>query len=287
MNQRIDTFTNAGFEFLVRDTGPLDGVPVVLLHGFPQRGSSWDQVAEILHQQGFRTFAPDQRGYSPGARPKGRKPYRVPELVSDIAALIDRIGEPVHLVGHDWGSIVAWSTAAEHPESIRSLTAVSVAHPGAFLKSMVSSSQALHSWYMVLFNITGAVELITRRAPKQFAQALRRAGMTPEMVRTFQREIVEDGALRGGLSWYRALPITDPRLGAGKVSVPTTMVWSTGDVALVRKGAELTRHFVSGDYRLEILHGVSHWIPDEAPDLLAEAILDRMGPATPEQTDGA
>lgn len=282
MNARIDTFTHAGLEFLVRDTGPIDGVPVVLLHGFPQRGSSWDAVAEHLHAAGYRTFAPDQRGYSPGARPKGRKPYRVPELVADIAALIERIGEPVHLVGHDWGAIVAWSTAAEHPESIRTLTAVSVAHPGAFLKSMVSSTQLLHSWYMALFNITGAMELISRRAPGQLAVALRRSGMSAEMVRTFQREIVEDGALPGGLAWYRALPLTDLRASAGKVTVPTTMVWSTGDVALVRKGAELTERYVSGDYRLEILHGVSHWIPDEAPDLLAEAILDRIAEPEPE-----
>ncbi len=281
MSGRITTFDHAGFTFLVRDTGPEDGTPVVLLHGFPQRSSSWTQVAERLHTQGFRTYAPDQRGYSPGARPKGRKPYRVPELVGDVVALIDRIGAPVHLVGHDWGSVVAWSLAAERPDLVRSLTAVSVPHPGAFVKSMTTSTQALHSWYMVLFNITGAVELVARRAPKALENALRRSGMSREMVDSFRTEMVADGALRGALGWYRALPITDLRAGASRVTVPTTLVWSTGDVALVRKGAELTADFVTGDYHLEVLDGVSHWIPDEAPDALATAIAARAATAAP------
>ncbi len=279
MSDRITTFDNAGFTFLVRDTGPVDGTPVVLLHGFPQRGASWDKVAQRLHAQGFRTYAPDQRGYSPQARPKGRKPYRVTELVTDIVALIEKIGGPVHVVGHDWGSIVAWALTAERPELVRTLTAVSVPHPGAFVKAMTSSTQALHSWYMVLFNLTGVIELIARRAPKALEQGLRRAGMTREMIETFRTEMVADGALPGALGWYRALPLTNLREGAAKITVPTTLVWSTGDIALVRKGAELTAGFVEADYRLEILEGVSHWIPDEAPEALAAAIVARAATA--------
>ena len=275
--ERIDTFTRDGLTFDVRDTGPIDGDPVVLLHGFPQRATSWDAVAEHLHGRGLRTLAPDQRGYSRGARPKGRRPYRVPELVADIGALVDRIGRPVHLVGHDWGAVVAWSMAAEHPGSVRTLTAVSVPHPGAFMAAMVRSSQALKSWYMLLFNLPGAVETVARRKPELLEGALRRTGMTREMVATFREEMVADGALPGGLAWYRALPLTDPRLGGTKVSVPTTMVWSTGDVALGRKGAELTERYVTGPYRLDVVEGASHWLPDEEPERLARAILDRVG----------
>ena len=88
------------------DEGPLDGVPVVLLHGFPERASTWRDVAPLLHARGFRTLAPDQRGYSPGARPPRRRDYRVALLAGDVVALIERIGRPVHLVGHDWGAVV-------------------------------------------------------------------------------------------------------------------------------------------------------------------------------------
>ncbi|WP_110206656.1 alpha/beta fold hydrolase [Nocardioides daejeonensis] len=279
MTDRIDSFTRAGLTFGVIDAGPVDGAPVVLLHGFPQRATSWSKVSEHLHAAGMRTYAPDQRGYSPGARPRGRRPYRVEELRDDIVALVERIGSPVHLVGHDWGSVVAWAVAAERPDLVSSLTAVSVPHPGAFLASMVRSTQALKSWYMLLFNVPKVVETAAVRRPALMEGALRRAGMTREMVATFREEIVADGALRGGLGWYRALPLSDLRTGSRKVKVPTTLVWSTGDIALGRKGAELTERYVTGPYRLEVLEGVSHWIPDEEPARLAQAIIARAGGA--------
>lgn len=274
--QRIESYRRDGLTFDVRDSGPVDGDPVVLLHGFPQRGNSWDAVATHLHAEGLRTLAPDQRGYSRGARPRGRRAYRVPELVADVVALIDEIGRPVHVVGHDWGAVVAWSLAAERPELVRTLTAVSVPHPGAFMAAMVRSTQALKSWYMLLFNLPGVVEFGARRKPELMEGALRRAGMTRAMVEKFREEIVADGALSGGLAWYRALPLTDPRSASSKVVVPTTMVWSSGDVALGRKGAELSADYVTGPYRLEVIEGASHWLPDEEPERLAQAVLDRI-----------
>src|SRR5271154_371868 len=102
--------------FDVRDAGPTDGPVVVLLHGFPQHNDSWNAVIDRLTAQGYRCLAPNQRGYSPGARPARRRDYRIPELVTDVGALIDASGaRRVHLVGHDWGAAVAWATAAECP----------------------------------------------------------------------------------------------------------------------------------------------------------------------------
>lgn len=145
---RLSTFERQGLTFEVRDTGPQDGTPVVLLHGFPQTSASWTSVAELLNGQGFRTLAPDQRGYSPGAALSRRRDYRLSELVDDAAALIETAGAgPVHLVGHDWGAAVAWGLAAERADLVRTLTAVSVSHPLAFVYSMFSSGQALKSWY--------------------------------------------------------------------------------------------------------------------------------------------
>ena len=100
-----------------------------------------------------RVLAPDQRGYSPGARPRGRRAYAVAELVDDIVALLDTSGlEKVHLVGHDWGALVAWSVASAHPDRLHSVTAVSVPHPGAFFAAM-PHGQILKSWYMGVFQI--------------------------------------------------------------------------------------------------------------------------------------
>ncbi len=117
-SERIFQFSNGRYTFDVIDSGPLDGTPVVLLHGFPQRAAAWKSVAEHLHERGLRTYAPDQRGYSPGARPRTRWGYRGSQLKADILKLIADIGGPVHLVGHDWGSAVGWAVAGHAPEKL-------------------------------------------------------------------------------------------------------------------------------------------------------------------------
>ncbi len=274
--ERLTEFRNGDLVFDVIDTGPIDGMPVVLLHGFPQRASSWDAVSAQLHERGARTFAPDQRGYSPRARPRSRLAYRAPDLVSDVHALVSAIGGvPVDLVGHDWGAAGAWGFAAQHPDSIRTLTAVSVPHPRAFLASLVRSAQLLRSYYMALFQMPALPEWILSHGLGEWL--LRKNGMTPEMIKTYRTEIVDYGALHAALAWYRALPVTRPGAMPSRVSAPTTLVWSEGDTAITRKAAELTRRYVDGDYTLEVMEGVSHWILDEKPAELAEIIARRAG----------
>src|SRR6201993_92081 len=164
--------------FDVRDAGPPDGPVVVLLHGFPQHNDSWNAVIDRLTVQGYRCLAPNQRGYSPGARPSRRRDYRIPELVADLGALIDASGaRRVHLVGHDWGAAVAWAAAAEMPERLATVSPVSVPHPAAFLKSFVTSRQGLASWYMYLFPLPRIPEwLLMRRNGAIASDSLRRGG---------------------------------------------------------------------------------------------------------------
>jgi len=273
---RLTQFRNGPYTFDVIDSGPLDGTPVVLLHGFPQRASSWDAVSAHLHERGLRTYAPDQRGYSPGARPRSRFAYGAAALTSDVLALIDAIGKgPVHVAAHDWGAAVAWYAAANHPDRLASLTAVSVPHPAAFLRSMLSSSQALKSYYMALFQIPYLPErVLSTRVGDRF---LRASGATPAMIDEFHTGIVDYGALRGGLGYYRSMFRVSPKQMGKKVSVPTTYIWSDDDVALGRKGAEMNERWVTGPYEFEVVEGASHWLPDERPAELAASIIKRVG----------
>ena len=126
---RLLRYRHDGLTFDVTDQGPLDGDPVVLLHGWPERASSWRKVTPILHEHGLRTYAPDQRGYSKGARPPHRGDYAIQKLVDDVVALIETIGRPVHLVGHDWGASAAYSAVGLEPERIRLLVTVGIPHP--------------------------------------------------------------------------------------------------------------------------------------------------------------
>jgi len=182
-------------------------------------------------------------------------------------------------VGHDWGAAVAWALAAQRPDVVRTLTTVSVPHPQAFLRSMLRGRQLLRSWYFLPFNVPGLVEAIATRAPDRFATILQGTGMTPAMTEDVRTGIVEYGALTGALSWYRGLPVSRPP-GIGRVRVPTTHVWSTDDAALDRTGAEMTAAWVEAPYQLEVLEGVSHWIPEQAPEELARIIAARARSVT-------
>jgi pimeloyl-ACP methyl ester carboxylesterase len=272
VSERLTTFTRDGLAFDVRDTGPLDGTPVVLLHGFPQDSRCWDQVAPLLHEQGYRTLAPDQRGYSPGARPRHRAAYRTTELVADIVALVETsdLG-PVHLVGHDWGAVVAWSLAARHPDLLRSLTALSVPHPAAFVRSMLTSPQALKSWYTLAFQLPWLPEL-ELRSP-HFAKALRGTGQSRVAAARDAELMRQPGAAHAALGWYRAMVLPPSLTTAPKVRVPTLYVWSDGDTAVGPWGGGRNPQYLDAPYTRVVLEGVSHWIPDEAPDRLADLLL--------------
>jgi pimeloyl-ACP methyl ester carboxylesterase len=271
---RLVRYRRDGLTFDVKDAGPIDGEPVVLLHGFPERNTSWREVAPLLHAQGMRTYAPDQRGYSPGARPSRRRDYRLQHLVDDVSTLVDTIGRPVHLVGHDLGALVGWPFVTQRPDVVRSYTAVSVPHPAAMLRALATSRQVLKSWYVAAFQVPFLPEKVA--AVGGFEPALRRAGMTQEEIERFRREMVEDDALSHALMWYRALPLPDRHHLAGPVRVPTTFVWSDGDDAVTEVGGRHTPRHVDAPYRYVELKGVTHWIPTQAPEQLADAILDRI-----------
>ncbi len=270
----MDTFRREGMEFDVRDAGPADGEPVVLLHGFPQDRSAFDRMAPVLHGAGLRTLAPDQRGYSPGARPVGRADYRLREAVQDVLALLDAAGlESAHVVGHDWGGLVGWALGAWYPERVRTLTALSVPHPAAMTKSLVSSDQGLRSSYVALFQLPVVPErLLLARDGAALRTMLRRGGLPDDAVDRYVRHMREPGALTAALNWYRALPY-GARDAVGRVSVPTLHVWSTGDPFLGRAATEATHQYVTGPYRLEVLEGVTHWIPELAAERTAELVV--------------
>ncbi|GAB3199532.1 alpha/beta hydrolase [Geodermatophilus arenarius] len=261
--------------FDVRADGPGDGRPVVLLHGFPETSASWAAVTPRLAEAGLRTYAVDQLGYSPGARPLDVDSYALPNLVQVTADLMTAMDVPVaDVVGHDWGANVAWALAGWHPDRVRSLTAVSVPHPTAFTAAYRSDpEQKERSSYIRLFWQEGKAEEVlladgARRLRRMYGDAV-----APEAVDEYVAVLSAPGALTAALNWYRAMSSSTP---VDDVTVPTTFVWSDADIAIGRIAAEGCGSFVAGDYRFVELPGVSHWIPEQAPDQLAAAILDRI-----------
>lgn len=267
----METFANDGFTFDVTDAGPANGEAMVLLHGFPESRDAWQEMIPLLVHAGYRVLAPNQRGYSRGARPPGRRDYTLDKLSGDVLALLDQAGvERAHIVGHDWGGGVAWDLAANHADRVLTMTSLATPHPSALLKA-ARGTQALKSTYMLVFQLPAVAEFGFRTGAVW--RAVERSGLPKRYIEQYRRLFDEPGAARGALNWYRALPFS-PRTGVGTVAVPTLYVYGTNDVALGRKAADLTANYVSGPYRYEVLDGVSHWIPEEVPARTAELILD-------------
>jgi pimeloyl-ACP methyl ester carboxylesterase len=272
----MDTFTNDGFTFEVDDSGPPDGDTIMLLHGFPQSKESWRDVTPLLTAAGYRVLAPNQRGYSRGARPRRRRDYTLDKIAGDALALADAAGiEKFHVVGHDWGGAAMWMLAANHADRVRTATGLATPHPRAMVRSL-ARGQLFKSWYMAIFQLPLVPELqfsVGRRATRR---TLVRSGLPEEYVDEYFALLRERDAARGALNWYRAIPFASTT-GIGSVSVPTMYVYGTDDFALGRRAADATAGYCTGPYRYEILDGVSHWIPEEVPEIVADLVLDFVG----------
>jgi pimeloyl-ACP methyl ester carboxylesterase len=272
---RLTSFEHDGLRFEVTDQGPLDGEVVVALHGFPQSRACWNGVAPLLGREGYRVLAPNQRGYSPAARPRGRRAYRLERLTADVVALAQAAGaDRFHVIGHDWGGAVAWALAARHPARLLTMTSLATPHPKAMTRALWSSDQAARSWYIALFQLPRLPEHALRGlGGRAFRRSLERSGLDERVARAYTASLDEPGAATAALNWYRALPFATSA-DRGPSTVPTLYVHGTADFALGPRAAELTGANVKAPYTFVPLRDHGHWLPERAPDAVAELFID-------------
>lgn len=271
----MTTVEARGLAFDVDLYGPEDGTPVLLLHGWPQDARSWREVAERLAAEGVRAIVPDQRGYSPGARPEGVDSYGTDVLAQDAVEIAAALGhDRFHLVGHDWGAAVSWVVATAHAEHVLSLTAVSVPHLTAYNEALtVDPDQQQRAAYIGLLRKPGKAEEVLLADGAARLRAMYGGDLDAADESAYVERFSEPGVLTASLNWYRAM---GPELASTPdVTVPTTFVWGENDLALGRYGAERCGDHVTADYRFVKVDG-GHWLPDTHPDLLASEILARV-----------
>jgi pimeloyl-ACP methyl ester carboxylesterase len=280
MIERLEIDANK-LTFTARAAGPEAGRGVILLHGFPQTSWCWRGQLSELGDAGYRAVAPDQRGYSAGARPPAVADYALDHLVGDVLALADAMEmDTFDLVGHDWGGMVSWVAAAQHPDRVRSLSVVSTPHPLALRDALLGGdpAQAGRSAYMDAFRRPEEPErlLLGEDLSGSGLEALCAAsGLGTANTRQYLAVLTRPGALTAALNWYRAMD-GEALADLPSVKVPTLYVWSTDDAALGRPAAEASGAFVSGGYQFEVLEGVTHWIPEAAPKELARLLLTHL-----------
>lgn len=263
--------------FDVEFGGPADGRPVVLLHGFPETSACWRPVAELLVGHGLHTIAPNQRGYSRGARPTEVAEYAMEHLVADVIGLLDSLDlAAADLVGHDWGAAVAWAVASGHPDRVRSLTAISTPHPAAFGRARSrDGEQRSKSAYIDLFREEGRPEELLLEDDARGLRGIFGEDVPAELAAEHIALLTAPGALTGALNWYRAMG-----RWAGDdqpITVPTTYVWGARDVAIGRAAAQGCAEQVAAPYRFIEAPDAGHWLPEADAELVASAIVEQVG----------
>ena len=266
-----------GFRFDAIACGAADAPLVLFLHGWPSSANCWREVMAQIAAAGFRAVAVDQRGYSPGARPSEIADYAIDRLLEDIEGFARTLagGARFHLVGHDWGGIIAWPYASHKPARLASLCVLSTPHSKAFVEAIRSDpGQQKMSGYIKVFREPGHVaEQALLKEGARKLRAIYGGKCSSAYVEENVARLSEPGVLTATLNWYRAL---DNRLLGLPVATPTLYIWGSEDQALGRTAAEATAKYVNGPYQFEMLEGASHWLPEEIPETIAGLLLAHL-----------
>ncbi len=273
--------TTNGIHLHVVQAGPKSGVPVLLLHGFPEFWYGWKNQIPALAEAGCRVIVPDQRGYNLSDKPKGVKNYRLEELVKDTLGLMDALEyEKVNLVGHDWGAVVAWTLAILHPQRLQRLGILNVPHPAVMRRFLTRDlEQIRRSWYIFFFQLPWLPErFLAAEDWRGAAGALRGSGK----IHTFSREDIakykeawsQPGAMTAMLNWYRALFRHMPQLPREpRVRVPTLMMWGMKDAALSHRMARPSMDYVD-EGSLILFPEATHWVQHDEAEAVNHYLLD-------------
>jgi pimeloyl-ACP methyl ester carboxylesterase len=277
--RRIET--GPGLVFDASVAGDAAAPLVLLLHGFASSRHLYDAQLPALAEAGFFAVAPDQRGYSAGARPDPADParhYDIELLIGDALALAAAVGHGArrfHLVGHDWGGSLAWEIAARHPERLGSLTMLSRPHPDAFGRALREDPEQPHrSRHHKAFLEPGAEAGLLADDAKWLRARHAAQGVPPAATDKHLSVLGSPAAMEAALAWYRARGTVHRSIGP--VRVPTLFIWGDADDTVGRVAAEGTADFVYAPYRFEVLPDVGHYAPDQVPERVAALLLEHL-----------
>jgi pimeloyl-ACP methyl ester carboxylesterase len=248
---------------------------VLLLHGFPQTSYTYRHELPALARAGFLAVAPNQRGYSAGARPTGVESYGIELLIADALAIADYFGgERFHLVGHDWGGQLAWLIAARHPERLHSLSVLSRPHPAAFRGALKSDpAQAQRSRHHSLFQDPESARRLLADDAARLRKLLANQGVGAVDIAAYLERLKDEAALDAAINWYRPESNRASAKDVPNVSVPTLYVWGDQDATVGRAAAEATAAHVTGPYQFEVVAGAGHFLTDQAGAHVSELIV--------------
>jgi pimeloyl-ACP methyl ester carboxylesterase len=265
------------------------GSLMLFLHGFPEFWYAWrTQLTEF--GKDHKAVAVDLRGYNLSAKPERVEDYRMPLLVADIRALVEHLGyKRVTLVGHDWGGVVAWSTAMAHPDVVEKLVIINAPHPAVFGREMQHNpAQQKASQYMLMFRSADAEKTLSANGNAMLNQMVLGSGLkaghiTEADQKAYNEAWSQPGALTGGLNFYRAARVGPPREGDAPppapdkasmtVKVPTLVIWGEKDTALLTGNLDGLEDYVP-KLAVKRIPDATHWVVHEKPQLVNRYIRE-------------
>lgn len=259
-----------GLSFPCYDHG--EGVPVLLLHGFPDSRYLWRHQLASLADAGFRAIAPDLRGYGEAPKPEGVEAYAMPRILEDIRSLLDSLEvDRTHIVGHDWGGTVAWLFAGYHPERTRSVTGLTVGAPGGPGRRALPQLEKM--WYVFFFQNEGVAEEWLQRDDWQGLRAWTRGNGD---LSRYCTELARPGALTAALNWYRA-NFKPASLNATsrppRIRVPALGIAAENDDYLLEGHVKNSDAMVDGPWTYHLLKDASHWLMLDQPEAFNRHLL--------------
>lgn len=292
MTVRESVVTVGALQFPVREAGPVDGVPVLLLHGFPDCHRSYDAQLAALAAAGYRAIAPTLRGYAATAIPDDGD-YYLTTLVADLTGLLDALALPkVHLVGHDWGAVIGWLAVAEQPQRFYSFASLAIPPIGGLLGAAARYPVQLRkSWYMFFFQLRGIADRVLARNDFAFIDKLWRdwspgwpwpATAMAGVKETFR----QPGVASAALGYYRCLfdLFAAPNRRAQmlirqRVQVPVLVLQGATDGCMdarLPQAAVNPKQFPAG-IRLELVAHAGHFLHQEQPQQVSGLLLEFIG----------
>ena len=252
-----------------------DGEAVILLHGFPETSRMYYDLIPVLVSEGYKVVAPDQRGYSSGARPSKISDYSIDKLSQDVIDIADAFQfEKFHLIGHDWGSAVGWAAVAIHSDRIISWTALSVPHLDAFLEAIsTDKEQQRKSQYIKFFKKPILPELYFKIFGYKYLKDIWRKSSQVE-IEKYLEVFKQRGALKASLNWYRE-NIKDENKMIGDIDTSTLIIYGLKDMAIGEKSVDESEKYLKGDYKIEKLES-GHWLIQESFEAVSKSIINHL-----------
>ena len=260
-----------GFTFDAWSDGPEEGPLLLLLHGLPRTSWEWHHQLPKLAEAGFRTVAPDLRGYCPGARPESMEAYVVDEFVRDILAIADQLGwadRPFHLMATSIGSVVAWCLAGQYPQRVATLACINIPHPMAIVEVMTTkAADKQRKGFSYFSNFRKEGEEL-----KHFEATLKSMDLPAEETNPYREALNSEEALRAVFNWYRVLNVPPLK----PVVMPTLYIWPRNAGNVSREAAEANAHYVKAPYRFEILETARNFALQMEPEKITRLLLEHL-----------